>query len=268
MTIKTTASSRTELLDAIKEHFGTEPIYAGAPTFAYKVGPVSINRDQSIACDDDEVMQRLIPILRERGMLAPDLKTMEVMMPFEEATSESLRNLIFMLYSKQHLINRATGAETIGVPESLIQKLQTEQPTKKRDIIKMMLDSRGPNGLYGFVFKDDRVTITFPFYEKEPGRWMAYAELIRRMILAAKEAKRVTPVIQKEENEKYFMRAWLLRLGLGGAQFKTVRHVLMDKLKGHAAFANDEAAQKHKNKYAELRKTERTLRKGATKDGE
>ena len=86
---------------------------------------------------------------------------------------------------------------------------------------------------------------------------MLYAMLTARILKAAKEATRVFPERQEPENEKYFARARLLRIGYGGADSKAERNLLLKHLKGHSAFPNDEAAEKHKAKYAEIRKEKR-----------
>ena len=78
---------------------------------------------------------------------------------------------------------------------------------------------------------------------------MLYAMLTARILKAAKEATRVFPERQEPENEKYFARAWLLRIGYNGADSKAERNLLLKHLKGHSAFPNDEAAEKHKTKY-------------------
>ena len=45
-----------------------------------------------------------------------------------------------------------------------------------------------------------------------------------------------------------------MRIGYNGADSKAERNLLLKHLKGHSAFPNDEAAEKHKEKYATIRK--------------
>jgi len=51
---------------------------------------------------------------------------------------------------------------------------------------------------------------------------------------------------------------------LGGADFKDERRILLGGLKGHTAFPDDAAAQKHKTRYAEKRKSARAMKEAAT----
>ena len=64
-------------------------------------------------------------------------------------------------------------------------------------------------------------------------------------------------VIGERLYAKIGARAWLLRLGYGGADLKEERGLLLRNLKGHSAFPNDAAAERHKEKYAALRRASR-----------
>ena len=52
----------------------------------------------------------------------------------------------------------------------------------------------------------------------------------------AKEIKYASPKPQQNENPKYAMRTWLLRLGFIGEEFKTARNTLTKRLEGDTAF--------------------------------
>ena len=55
-----------------------------------------------------------------------------------------------------------------------------------------------------------------------------------------------------EENEKYYMRAWLVSIGFGGSEGKETRSFFLKGLKGHTAFRTPEDAEKWKaNRRAE-----------------
>ena len=51
-----------------------------------------------------------------------------------------------------------------------------------------------------------------------------------------------------EENEKYYMRVWLVRIGLGGKDGKETRKVFLSRLKGHTAFRTEEDKEKWKER--------------------
>ena len=75
-----------------------------------------------------------------------------------------------------------------------------------------------------------------------------HAELAACMAKTAKEAKRVSPKATIEENEKYYMRVWLVRIGLGGKDGKDTRKVFLSRLKGHTAFRTEEDKEKWKER--------------------
>jgi hypothetical protein len=58
----------------------------------------------------------------------------------------------------------------------------------------------------------------------------------------AKEVRTASPKPQQNENPKYAMRTWLLRLGFIGDEFKTARDLLTRRLDGDAAFRGGRAA--------------------------
>ena len=75
-----------------------------------------------------------------------------------------------------------------------------------------------------------------------------HAELAACMAKTAKEAKRVSSKATIEENEKYYMRVWLVRIGLGGKDGKETRKVFLSRLKGHTAFRTEEDKEKWKER--------------------
>lgn len=168
-------------------------------------------------------------------------------------TAQQMKNLIFMLYTKQYLISRMTGGDLINIPDNLIARLMEQTPETTADFIPL-LETAKEDGLTGFDFADGKVALTYRAHQDEPERNMVYAMLTARILKAAKEATRIFPERQEPENEKYFARAWLLRIGYGGADSKAERNLLLKHLKGHSAFPNDDAANRHKEKYAAIRK--------------
>ena len=54
----------------------------------------------------------------------------------------------------------------------------------------------------------------------------------------AKTVKTASSKPQQNENPKYAMRTWLLRLGFIGEEFKTARDLYTNRLTGDTAFRN------------------------------
>ena len=180
------------------------------------------------------------------------IETCKISLPAELTVSQ-LTNLVYTLYSKQYLLNRAVVDGRLTIPESLITRLKERPPETSEAFSELLRDLKALGELDGFDYEGGIVSMDFPYDEAQPERWTVYAGLVGRIIHMAQEASRVKAELQTSENEKYYMRAWLLRLGYGGANLKTERQLLLQNLKGHSAFPNDAAAERHKEKYAALR---------------
>ena len=268
MTIKTNTTDRKALAKALADELGITPKYMGPPTFVYQVGDYTVNRDGDIEGEDFGALQDFLTRIgcfpEEEAAPAeeqtePEPETtgtvdqVSISVPAEDLTALQMKNLIFMLYTKQYLIGKMTGGDQLSIPDTLIVRLMESTPETTADFIPL-LDAAKEDGLTGFDFGDGKVTITYQAHPDEPERNMVYAMLTARILKAAKEATRVFPERQEPENEKYFARAWLMRIGYGGADSKAERNLLLKHLKGHSAFPNDDAAEKHKEKYAAIRK--------------
>ncbi len=271
MTVTTNTTDRKALAKALADELGTTAKYMGPPTFGYQVGDYIVNRDGNIEGEDFEALRDFLQSIGcspeeetepsgeqtepETGSIEnPD--QVNIMVPADDLSPAQLRNLIFMLYTKQYLISKMTGGDLLSVPDNLIARLMESTPETMEDF-KALLDAAKEDGLTGFEFDDGKITLTYRAHQDEPERNMVYAMLTARILKAAKEATRVVPERPEPENEKYFARAWLLRIGYGGADSKAERNLLLKHLKGHSAFPTDDAANRHKEKYAEIRKEKR-----------
>ena len=177
---------------------------------------------------------------------------MEISEPAPGLTVGSLLNLIHMLYSKQYLFNRMTESGSLFISKNLIDGLKEHMPEDLAAFQQRLADFKARGELDGFNYADGNVTLRYPFHAEQPMRWTTYGLLTDKIIKAALTATRITAQVQEPENEKYFARSWLQRMGMGGADFKEERRILLGGLNGHAAFPNDAAATKHNEKYAVL----------------
>ena len=273
MTIITHTTDRKALAKAIAEELGTTAKYMGVPGCGYQIGDYIVDREGNINGEDFEALR---PFLQRNGFLPEDeaapaeeqaepetetpdsgaIDQVSVSVPADDLTPAQLKNLIFTLYTKQYLIGKMTGGDLLNIPDNLIARLMENTPESMEDF-KALLDAAKDDGLTGFDFEDGKVILTYRTHQDEPERNMVYAMLTARIVKAAKEATRVFPERQEPENEKYFARAWLLRIGYNGADSKAERNLLLKHLKGHSAFPNDDAATRHKEKYAAVRREKR-----------
>ena len=74
------------------------------------------------------------------------------------------------------------------------------------------------------------------------GQLKSYIQLCLALSQMAKTQKTASPKPQQNENPRYAMRTWLLRLGFIGDEFKTARDLFTKRLTGDAAFRNGRPA--------------------------
>ncbi len=280
MTVITNTTDRKALANALADELGTTAKYMGPPRFGYQVGDYIVDRDGNIEGENFEALHDFLERIgcfpeeetepageqTEPETETPDsgaVDQVNITVPADDLTATQMRNLIFMLYTKQYLISKMTGGDLLNIPDNLLARLMESTPETMVDF-KALLDAAKEDGLTGFEYADGKITITYQAHQDEPERNMVYAMLTARILKAAKEAIRVFPERQEPENEKYFARAWLMRIGYGGSDSKAERNLLLKHLKGHSAFPNDAAAEKHKAKYAAIRKEKKQAEQEVT----
>ncbi len=133
------------------------------------------------------------------GVDESDLLTMEF--PLAGFTPQTLDNLTKMVAAREALIKAALGTDALPIQVG-------------------------------------EETISFPWFTlNNPNDAACYAQFIAALCKTAMAKKRITA---KErglaDNPKYAMRCWLLSLGLIGAEFKSVRKLLLAKLEGNSSF--------------------------------
>lgn len=74
------------------------------------------------------------------------------------------------------------------------------------------------------------------------GQLKSYIQLCLALSQMAKTVKTASPKPQQNENPKYAMRTWLLRMGFIGEEFATARETLTKRLAGDTAFRNGRTA--------------------------
>ena len=68
------------------------------------------------------------------------------------------------------------------------------------------------------------------------GQLKSYIQLALALSEMAKEVRTASPKPQQNDNPKFAMRTWLIRLGMVGEEFATAREFLTKNLEGDAAF--------------------------------
>ena len=270
MTIQTNLNDRKELARRLIPFNHNEKLhYTGTPAFAYEGQGFRILRSGDIECDDGKTEAAMIGFLQQEGILPqpeaaqksrpqqgeePEQETnpdvMEITIPADGMDGAQMRNLVFMLNAQQYLLNRAAGHENIQVPDKLIEDLK-EEPVTDRTSFFAVYQNYSKEGK-GFLIAAETVTFCLAATDNAVKN-RALIELTAFMVGAAKKAKRINPVTRKPENEKYYLRMWLLRIGMGTKASHESRMALLKGLNGWSAFRTEADAKAHAERQKERR---------------
>ena len=230
-----TGSDRKELVNLVAETIGSPAKYQGAPSFAYTVDFITIDRNGVLSFDDRAdtgVIENLLEQLAAHGFnaelpeTAPDspdtAENSEVEeVPGDEKITEHDETVGLTIYLPKDKAN-------IDLLRQLVQG--------KSGLIKKAL------GLKDLPIEEDSDEIVFPWFadasDLSPDEVKAYTAFISALCKLSANAKRVSMTEKPVDNEKYAFRCFLLRLGFIGREHKITRKILLRNLEGSSAFKN------------------------------
>ena len=263
MKIASKATDRKQLVRALEEATGLKGKYLFSPSFAYKVGPYTVDRSGTLVVEDADAEESVLAALTAKDLIereeeTPDETATIISLPLADHDGRSLKNLVFMLHSKATLMGKAVGRPGwYKVSEKLITDLDAQTPKSAEEFLQI-LDAAGDGALQGLSFEDGKISLSFP-YTTDPDQMTTYMHLTTLMTKTAKEQVRVQPDKCKVTNEKYTFRVWLIRIGMKGDEYKIARKLLLQNLKGHAAFRTKDQEEAAREKLRRQRKAEREV---------
>lgn len=216
--------SRKEMVEILARHLNKESKYLGAPTFAYQVGEYIVDRQGLILTKAGQQVE-LDRILAGQEESPEELETIEVSVPLDGHDGRTLTNLANMIYSRQELIKKALGIEEDLVEDELIEKLKETKTTTIEEFLNLA---------QGRTFKEEGITLISS--NKGPEAAKALADFTSLLNDTAKELRRASAKPVSTDNEKYTFRAWIMRLGMIGPEYKETRKILLNNLSGNTAF--------------------------------
>lgn len=187
-------------------------------------------------------------------------------------TAQTLRNLANIMASHESLLADALALDHYRmsrycrtVSPRFIETVNRRKPSTMSDLADIWYSAN--NATYGRNqhYNDSRYhmlnlhatftkgTVEFRLFQFDAptaerrnglhaGQLKSYIQLCLALSQMAKSVKTASPKPQQNDNPKYAMRTWLLRLGFIGEEFATARDLLTRRLAGDAAFRNGRAA--------------------------
>ena len=159
----------------------------------------------------------------------------------------NLRNLLSMLYGKQWLIRKACSMPALHIPESAVNSMPTDT---LESAVQLLHDLKAAGALAGIDITCEQIIFSID----ADADLEAVQIFLQHVVQSAKAVTRVFPAYHPQENEKYIMHGWLIRLGLTGPEYRALRKSLMCNLRGNCAFRSATDAQAHRAKHARLRR--------------
>ena len=223
---------------------------------------------------DMEMLQEVIRQLRHAGAKSDAGRGcgVHIHIGANGHTPQSMRNLANIMASHETLIADALALDRgrmnmycRTVNPEFIEEINKRKPAAMSELADIWYRSNGADCGRSRHYNESRYhmlnyhatftkgTIEFRLFQfDEPsgerkgglhaGQLKSYIQLCLALSQMAKEVSKASPKPQQNENPKYAMRTWLLRLGFIGDEFKTAREILTKRLAGDTAFRSGRAA--------------------------
>lgn len=223
---------------------------------------------------DMETLQELIRQLRHAGAKSDATRGcgVHIHIGAKGHTPQTLRNLANIMASHESLIAEALNLDRYRmrrycrtVDPRFLEQVNKRKPATMTQLADIWYSSHNANYDRSHHYNDSRYhmlnyhatftkgTVEFRFFQFDApsgdhrgglhaGQLKSYIQLCLALSQMAKTVKTASPKPQQNENPKYAMRTWLLRLGFIGDEFKTAREILTKRLAGDTAFRRGRAA--------------------------
>ena len=223
---------------------------------------------------DIESLQELLRLLRHAGAKSDPTRGcgVHIHIGAQGHTPKTLRNLANIMASHESLLAEALKLDRYRmdrycrtVDPNFLTELNKRKPTTMARLADIWYTTQGATYGRSHHYNDSRYhmlnlhatftkgTIEFRLFQFDApadgkrngihaGQLKSYIQLCLALSEMAKEVRSASPKPQQNENPKYAMRTWLLRLGFIGDEFATARDFLTRNLSGDTAFRHGREA--------------------------
>ena len=224
--------------------------------------------------EDMETLQELVRLLRRAGAKSDASRGcgVHVHIGAKGHSPKTLRNLANIMASHESLLVEALQIDKgrmnrycKTVNPEFLHEVNAKKPNTMAELADIWYGTHGANFGRDHHYNDSRYhmlnlhatftkgTIEFRLFQFDApengrqnglhaGQLKSYIQLCLALSQMAKVLRTASPKPQQNENPKYAMRTWLLRLGFIGEEFATARDILTRKLSGDSAFRNGRVA--------------------------
>ena len=223
---------------------------------------------------DLDTLQGLVRRLRKAGAKSDATRGcgVHIHIGAKGHTAQTLRNLANIMASHESLLADALNIDRNRIDDycamvspRFIREINDRKPSTMSDLADIWYTANYASSGRNEHYNDSRYhmlnlhatftkgTVEFRLFQFDTptaerknglhaGQLKSYIQLCLALSQMAKAVKTASPKPQQNDNPKYAMRTWLLRLGFIGEEFATARDLLTRRLAGDAAFRNGRAA--------------------------
>ena len=206
-----TGQHRKELVKALSEITLFESKYLGAPDFWYSVGGYMVSKNGTLVCPDEfprEILEQLVENLEKRGFKPTwsELDLIVIAVPRKDYDDAALARLKNLIASKETLLKAALGSRSLELE-----------------------------------VQEDKIYFSWFMYHDIDGEVHAYQQLVAALGRTAREQHRISAKENIQDNLKYAMRLFLVRIGFVGDEYKQSRKILLRNLSGNSSWKTGRA---------------------------
>ena len=274
-----TGEQRKAMVKVIAETTGVQAKYMRTPTYAYEIDYFTVTKDGTLEFSDRSDSEEVEAVLEALGAAGfegigetaeasetaqetpakagtepqetedpaadseeRDTVELTVTLPMARHTGTSLRNLVNLIYTRAGLLNKALGT-AFRVDEGLVKALQNDACVLTLDRLFETVEAyenRHGKAADGLCVEPDKLTFSTLPETDDPAVLRTFTTLCAMMNKQAIAQQRIQAKEISEENEKYAMRIWLLRLGMNSPEYTEERRIRLERLSGHAAFRTED----------------------------
>ena len=256
-------ASRKQFVKAISGILEARPRYTGMPLCAYEIDFVTVTKEGNIEVDERSDTEEVENLIEKLAMMGYEPEPVEGEQSDDEPTGEEQTDESEQIVETMLTVDQINADETDDNQPSEVQLIKTaaEAETESADDIGMtisvprtIMSDSGLENLKRLVYaKEDLLkqafaienadievtdeAISFPWFSVLSPEELKYAsQFISGMCRFANSSKRITSKRRREDNPKFAMRVWAIRMGFSGNEHKALRKYLMHRLPGDAAF--------------------------------
>jgi len=258
-------AARKPFVKAVSGILEVRPRYIGIPRYAYEVGFATITREGNIEVDDNVDREQLEELIEKLSMMGYEAEGQavqetqptdehETTMDTQPAESTQPTENTHPIESTQPSDEPQTPTEEAEINVETEETLADGEIAMTISIPRSVLTDSGLENLRKLIYAKDAIlrkafdidtteievtdeAISFPWFGNlEPEELKYVSQFLCGMCRFANKMKRVTSKRRGDDNPKFAMRVWAIRMGFSGEKYRGLRKYLMHRLPGDSAF--------------------------------